>query len=97
MVQPMTEGGNKYTPEVILITGGAGFIASHLVIRLVNNFPHYKVRCCRLYARSCRSRQASPTSLRWSMCAYLGVTVAHRISLEIDRFEHHGPPVACWL
>ena len=64
MVQLPAEGGETYTPEVILVTGGAGFIASHLVIRLVNNFPHYKVRCCRL-AR----RVVTPGScLRWSMC-----------------------------
>ena len=45
MVQLTADEGETYTPEVILVTGGAGFIASHLVIRLVNRFPHYKVRC----------------------------------------------------
>lgn len=34
---------DDYTPQNILITGGAGFIASHVVIRLVNNYPQYKV------------------------------------------------------
>mmetsp|Transcript_23509 Transcript_23509/g.51593 ORF Transcript_23509/g.51593 Transcript_23509/m.51593 type:complete len:362 (-) Transcript_23509:496-1581(-) len=33
----------KYEPKTILITGGAGFIASHVVIRLVQNYPQYKV------------------------------------------------------
>ncbi len=33
----------QYTPKTILVTGGAGFIASHVVIRLVNNYPQYKV------------------------------------------------------
>lgn len=32
-----------YKPKCILITGGAGFIASHVVLRLVNNYPEYKV------------------------------------------------------
>lgn len=36
-------GGSVYTPQNILVTGGAGFIASHIVIQLVKNFPHYKV------------------------------------------------------
>ena len=38
------ESGEGYTPQTLLITGGAGFIASHLVIRLINRYPHYKVR-----------------------------------------------------
>ena len=33
---------NVYTPKNILITGGAGFIASHVAIRLCNNHPEYK-------------------------------------------------------
>lgn len=33
-----------YTPKNILITGGAGFIASHVAKRLVTNYPQYKVR-----------------------------------------------------
>lgn len=32
-----------YKPQNVLITGGAGFIASHVVIRLVKNYAHYKV------------------------------------------------------
>ena len=33
-----------YTPKNILITGGAGFIASHVASRLVKNYGHYTVR-----------------------------------------------------
>ena len=33
-----------YVPQNILITGGAGFIASHVAIRLVRGYGHYKVR-----------------------------------------------------
>jgi hypothetical protein len=33
-----------FTPKNILITGGCGFIASHVVIRLVKNYPQYKAR-----------------------------------------------------
>jgi UDP-glucose 4,6-dehydratase len=32
-----------FTPKHILVTGGAGFIASHVAIRLVKNYPQYKV------------------------------------------------------
>ena len=36
----------EYEPQRILITGGAGFIASHVTRRLIKNYPKYKVRCC---------------------------------------------------
>lgn len=32
-----------YTPQNILITGGAGFIASHVVILLVEKYPQYNI------------------------------------------------------
>lgn len=35
------DGG--YKPKNILVTGGAGFIASHVVILLVEKYPHYNV------------------------------------------------------
>jgi len=35
----------NYTPTNILVTGGAGFIASHVVIGLVEKYPQYKVVC----------------------------------------------------
>lgn len=35
-----TEG---YVPKNILITGGAGFIASHVVILLVEKYPQYNI------------------------------------------------------
>merc|ERR1719331_1458846 len=34
-----------YTPQNIMVTGGTGFIASHVVIRLVQSYPQYKVVC----------------------------------------------------
>jgi len=34
----------NYEPRNILLTGGAGFIGSHVAIRLVQNYPQYKVR-----------------------------------------------------
>ena len=33
-----------YTPHNIMVTGGTGFIASHVVIRLVQSYPQYKAR-----------------------------------------------------
>lgn len=33
----------EYTPKNIMVTGGAGFIASHIVIRLVKKYPQYKI------------------------------------------------------
>ena len=33
-----------YEPKNILITGGAGFIASHVAILFAKKYPHCKVR-----------------------------------------------------
>lgn len=33
-----------FVPQNVLITGGAGFIASHVAIRLTKNYGQYKVR-----------------------------------------------------
>ena len=40
----MVESTDEYVPEVILVTGGAGFIGSHVAVRLAQNNPQYKVR-----------------------------------------------------
>ncbi len=32
-----------FTPSHVLVTGGSGFIASHVVVALVKQFPQYKV------------------------------------------------------
>lgn len=37
------EQSGNYTPKSILLTGGAGFIASHVVIRLCSRYPETKV------------------------------------------------------
>jgi hypothetical protein len=38
-----------YMPENILITGGCGFIASHVAIRLAKRYPQYKVSALTKY------------------------------------------------
>ena len=42
-----------YTPERILITGGAGFIASHVTKLLVTKYPQYKVDATQADLRAC--------------------------------------------
>lgn len=39
----MSPKPNEYTPRSILITGAAGFIASHVTNRLIRNYPGYKI------------------------------------------------------
>ena len=36
-------GGPLYTPHNILLTGGAGFIGSHVAARIIARYPQYKV------------------------------------------------------
>ncbi|KAL6985102.1 Rhm1p [Sarracenia purpurea var. burkii] len=38
-----SEAEAPYEPKSILITGAAGFIASHVTNRLINNYPDYKI------------------------------------------------------
>ena len=40
-----TESHGEYEAKSILLTGGAGFIASHVVIRIVQRYPEAKVSC----------------------------------------------------
>ena len=37
------EAEDTYTPHNIMVTGGAGFIASHIVLQLVKKYPQYMV------------------------------------------------------
>jgi len=37
--------GNSYTPNRILITGGAGFVASNFILFLMKKYPHYQITC----------------------------------------------------
>jgi len=39
----MSTPDTTHTPKNILITGGAGFIASHVVLRFVKRYPQYKI------------------------------------------------------
>lgn len=42
-VRRMENGSEGYVPKNILITGAAGFIASHVANRLVRKYPQYKI------------------------------------------------------
>ena len=51
----------EYEPQRILITGGAGFIASHVTRRLIKNYSKYKVRSCS------NTAQGMALELVWSL------------------------------
>ena len=39
-----TSGDVVFTPTAILLTGGAGFIGSNAALRILREYPDYKVR-----------------------------------------------------
>jgi hypothetical protein len=47
-----------YTPKSILLTGGAGFIGSHVAVLLVQKYPQYKARAA-LCTRPCPVRSGT--------------------------------------
>lgn len=67
-ISNLTLGGDCYVPKNILLTGGAGFIGSHVAIKLVNANPDYKVRTLR---QGCTHgfeyvfNSTPPDALRW--------------------------------
>ena len=44
IISPHISMSSSYTPVNILVTGGAGFIASHVSKLLVHKYPQYNVR-----------------------------------------------------
>jgi dTDP-D-glucose 4,6-dehydratase len=89
-----------YTPKNILITGGAGFIASHVAIRLLNRYPKYKVvfRSCETQAGqggTCLGSDAE-SMLEISHCVITACTVwepALDSPMKTRREFHHSRPV----
>ena len=51
------------SPQNILVTGGCGFIASHVVILLVNKYPQYKVHAAATHRHACSSRLLNTTQI----------------------------------
>jgi hypothetical protein len=53
LARVMTNGdlvyADDYVPQSILLTGGAGFIGSHVAILLAKKYPSYKVSRWKLY------------------------------------------------
>lgn len=40
----MVQDTEEFVPKVILVTGGAGFIGSHVAVCLTRKYPQYKVQ-----------------------------------------------------
>ena len=53
---------DDYEPTSILLTGGAGFIGSHVAILLANKYPQYKVRIDAEIPARCTAGSAAPMS-----------------------------------
>ena len=53
-----SDTGAEYEARSILVTGGAGFIASHVVIRLVQRYPEAKVSCELHHSGRCPSKES---------------------------------------
>ena len=92
-----------YVPKNILITGGAGFIASHVVILLVEKYPQYNIvnldrldYCACLENLECLAGKPNYKVwglLRWSTKYIRGRSCRHvRGGSLISLFCSHSPP-----
>jgi hypothetical protein len=80
---------DKFEPKNILLTGGAGFIGSHVAILLATKYPAYKVRALCVRAGTL-------------VCVWLRIEAASHIS--VANTSHHGKRdvfthmiLACWV
>ncbi|CAB1114697.1 unnamed protein product [Ectocarpus sp. CCAP 1310/34] len=83
-----------YTPQNILITGGAGFIASHLVILLVEKYPQYNIvvldrldYCACLENLDCIAQKPNYKFVKGNICSSDMVTYVLREE-NIDTILH---------
>ena len=88
-----------YTPKNIMVTGGAGFIASHIVIRLVKKYPNYKiVNFDKLdYCSSLKNLKCALTDYRTALPRALLRAAArwHARSARVPRAAPGRRPQAC--
>ena len=86
IARALSEGQNDtgadYEARSILVTGGAGFIASHVVIRLVQRYPEAKVSCEPYHSGRCPSKESLE---RW---------VSNPVN-NLAREQHHWAWRAC--
>ena len=78
-----TQQANKpYEAKNVLITGGAGFIASHVAILFAKKYPQYKVAAGPMEARRPRERASTRGVARASrpVDIYPGSIVSHELT-----------------
>eukprot|EP00492_Amphilonche_elongata_P005764 TRINITY_DN93_c0_g1_i3.p1 TRINITY_DN93_c0_g1~~TRINITY_DN93_c0_g1_i3.p1 ORF type:complete len:108 (+),score=28.25 TRINITY_DN93_c0_g1_i3:170-493(+) len=66
-IPPLTRKEAHYEPKNILLTGGAGFIGSGVVLYLMKKYPQYKVVVVDKLAYNSNLQKRKSTELTWPL------------------------------
>ena len=89
---PLVAMAETFTPKNVMITGGAGFIASHVAILFAKKYPNYKARSSTTMQLGWGSPHESRHSTSWVWCMRGGSERKRRASRTDLTLSRLRPP-----